>query len=488
MTKPPDRRHSPTSSATAGDVFETGLSTALQMWPNVPKNERDWAHFAARIEARIALTKRPKSLDSISDEQLLGSPLPEGEKESHKCAPSGGETGLASSVDRRAEAPHEPSRAPVSEPDGAEVSMGQSTYERERDRRGFKELAKLAGPASRPKAGSVSGVRRATNTGDASLEHDSGMVDLEALSSADPGAVDRASVTPLASTDLFGDEPVAKAAPSSPKAAPSSPKAAPSSRPSARPIVAPPTSSRPIVQAAPVSSPTASRPIVSAQATLAQATLRSSASSAAPHAARRSPLRIVGAVVGLAAMAAGAFFVVRTVRAPESAQNVVTASQHAVAEQAGAMIAQAPTPVPAANPGVDPLTLPKETAAMTATPSSGHHATHAWHGAHNTQSLVAKAESEGRRRRGPAGEGRGARRQGGTPSSAREQRAPELNPDGGREYAGPHRAGRRARGSRSRSGCSDPRRGERHRTASVAGAGHRSARLRAPRSARVPGR
>ncbi len=38
--------------------------------------------------------------------------------------------------------------------------MGQSTSERERDRRGFKELAKLAGPASRPKASSISGIRR----------------------------------------------------------------------------------------------------------------------------------------------------------------------------------------------------------------------------------------------------------------------------------------------------------------------------------------
>ena len=57
------------------------------------------------------------------------------------------------------------------------------------------ELAKLAGSPGRPKASSVSGLRPAARRD----ENDSGMIDLEVLASIDPGAADRASVTPLAS-------------------------------------------------------------------------------------------------------------------------------------------------------------------------------------------------------------------------------------------------------------------------------------------------
>jgi RNA polymerase sigma-70 factor (ECF subfamily) len=57
--------------------METDLSGVLERWPPVSAERRDWTHFAARVEARIALTKRAKTLESISDEQLLASPLPE---------------------------------------------------------------------------------------------------------------------------------------------------------------------------------------------------------------------------------------------------------------------------------------------------------------------------------------------------------------------------------------------------------------------------
>jgi 2-oxoglutarate dehydrogenase E2 component (dihydrolipoamide succinyltransferase) len=245
--------------------------------------------------------------------------------------------------------------------------MGQSTFER--DRRGFKELAKLAGPQSRPKASSISGVRRATVPD----ENDSGMVDLEALASSDPGAVDRASVTPLASATLFEDE-VAKAPASFPSGRLSAPSAPPA-----------PPSVRPQVQAAPAVpvARTSSRPIASAQATLRSG-------SVAP--ARRSVMvPITATVVGLAAIAAGAFFVVRSVRAPVAASPVVNvAAQAAVTAPQptpAATVAEAQTPTAPADRAVDPLTLPVQTVETAA-----HHATHAWRNQHASQALVAKAD------------------------------------------------------------------------------------------------
>ena len=360
--KPP--RNSPLQRSTPGDAVETALSAALRMWPDVPKSDADWAHFGARIEARIALTKRAKSLDSISDEQLLGSPLPEAEKASHKSALSGGETGRAISVDRTAAAPHEFVHAPVSEPGPLEGSMGQSTHERDRDRRGFKELAKLAGPTPPLKASSISGIRPTTT------EHDSGMVDLAALASANPGAVDRASVTPLASETLFEAEPAAKARASGVAARGPSP-----AKPG--PLVSPSTP-RPIV-----SPPSAPRPIVSAQSAVRR-----------PAPARSSALGVIGAVIGLAAIAAGAFFVVRTVRAPVAGG---VARSPVAAEAQAAAVARAPAPTPATDPGVDPLSLPKEMAGTT----GARHAAHAWHG-HGAQTLVAKADPKEAEEAAPA--------------------------------------------------------------------------------------
>ena len=404
MSDGPDSRRTapppPTSYTAGSDAFETALGTALRRWPEGGKgerSEREWAHFAARIEARIALTRRAKSLESISDEQLLASPLPEAEKESHKCPPSGTESGRAIEMNREAGGAHFRDAAPRSEPDGAlgitmparvttivessvEGSMAQSTSERERDRRGFKELAKLAGAPPRPKASSISGVRRTEKD-----ENDSGMVDLHALAAADPGAVDRASVTPLASTPLFDEEPARKAA-SARSVPPPIPQIPTSARPLPAGTLVSPSLPRPIV------SPSASRPVVSAQAALAgHAPSAAGGPSAAGRPRKGRALGRIGAVVGFAAVAAGAFFVVRTIRAPSASPQAVAVASHASHETGdapqGAVAVQAPAPTPAANPGVDPLSLPKETAA-----TPGRHAARAWHSSRGAQTLVAKAD------------------------------------------------------------------------------------------------
>jgi hypothetical protein len=387
----------PTSYAAPGDAFETALDVSLQRWPDAQKSERDWAHFAARINARVALTKRAKSLDSISDEELLASPLSEGGKESHKCAPLGEENGHADDTNREAQARHSSGIssdvAPVSAHDGApptaaqstdvEGSMGQSTYDRDRDRRGFKELAKLAGSPPRPRASSISGVRPAIDQDD----HDSGLVDLQALASVDAGAVDRASVTPLASSRSLGDAPrdaIRERSDASgrlsapPLPLPSGRLTPPPMPPSVRPL---PSTVGPLV------SPTIVRPIMSAQAALGTSATRVPAG--------RSSLGRITAVVGFAALAAGAFFVVRTMRAPAaSAPDSVAVATHAVgaaAPVAQQAAAQAPALTPAANPGVDPLSLPKEVAVV-----GGHHATRTWHPGHGPggQALVAKGDGK----------------------------------------------------------------------------------------------
>jgi hypothetical protein len=128
----------------------------------------------------------------------------------------------------------------------------------------------------------------------------------------------------------------------------------------------------------------------------AQAAVRGTS---APTRARRSVLPGVSAVVGLAAIAAGAFFVVRTVRTTReaSAASIAAASPAANAANAnGGAVANAPAPGRPADPGVDPLSLPKETAS-----GSAHRAAHAWHG-HGAQTLVAKADPKEQEEAAPA--------------------------------------------------------------------------------------
>ena len=95
----------------------------------------------------------------------------------------------------------------------------------------------------------------------------------------------------------------------------------------------------------------------------------------------RGKLGLVAAVVGLAAIAAGAFIAVHALR---PGQPVVTTSAQAPVVQAAA-VAQAPAraaqaPVAAAAPGVDPANLPQASAVVTAAPVE--FATHARHSGH----------------------------------------------------------------------------------------------------------
>jgi hypothetical protein len=312
-------------AATPGDVNETALTHALHTWPDIRRTERDWAEFAECTQSDLRVRHAANSLQSISDEDLLSSPLPQADEEGHKCRASSGEIRRVGEVNRTNEAARESSRE---SPDAEDGIMGQQQSQRGGDRRSFRDLAELAG-TPHVKRGSISEIRTKTTA------NDSGMIDLEALASSDPGAVDRASVTPLASETLFdgGEDP------------PTAPRI------SVTPGSVAPSTTSPLVIATP-------------RVVSAQATLRSSEGAQAS----RGKFGRVAAVVGLAAIAAGAFFAVRTLRPAQapttSAVQVVDAVQ--AAPQAPVAVAQAP--VPAANPGVDPMDLPHAGTIVTTAP------------------------------------------------------------------------------------------------------------------------
>lgn len=269
--------------------------------------------------------------------------------------------------------------------------MGQSS-ERERDRQSFRELAKLA--PQRPKQPSFSGVRRAEP---GKRSEDSGMIDLAKLAASEPGAVDRASVTPMASSEppSFGDE-ITKIAPpprgfepfgdevtriAPPPAALLSSQRLPDAASSAPgQAMMPAAPSRPSTLPVSVSSRDSATPFLSAQAALA----------AAPAPQRRGAGRTIAFVVALAAVAAGSFFAVRSLQHPGAASSSSTvAKAEAPAAQPQATGNVAPPPLaPAADPGIDPLSLPKKDLAA----AVAHHAGRGFKASHNGQSLVAKAD------------------------------------------------------------------------------------------------
>jgi hypothetical protein len=85
------------------------------------------------------------------------------------------------------------------------------------------------------------------------------------------------------------------------------------------------------------------------------------------------------ALLGVAAVAAGAFLVVRTVRAPNAQGEHIVVSTAAAGAPHAPLAAPAPTPTPAADRGIDPMSLP-QAGALNAQPvviaTGGHHVHH----------------------------------------------------------------------------------------------------------------
>lgn len=254
------------------------LDKLLAEWPGPEeRSSLDWDEAAERVVAKLG--DPPKS-SGVSDDVLLAPPLPA----------VAGEGGLPSVV-------------------SAENKMSKER----RNRGSFSDLAKLAGTPPPPATSSPSpsltptppptGVTRAEEaSGD-----DSGIVDLKIIASLDPAAEARAQSTPLANEGLFDDDKPASA-----------PAAAPSSKP--KPVASVPasTSTPPPSSAAPASA-SASAPPAAAAAVAAPAPAKKKEGSGG------TILLLFGGVVGLAAVAAGAFFYVKSQRLdlPEHAQVAV---------------------------------------------------------------------------------------------------------------------------------------------------------------------
>ncbi len=234
--------------------------------------------------------------------------------------------------------------------------------ERERDRKSLKDLARLASSPSLP-----SGTRpRASAPSDSGVHEDSGLIDLKALSQTDVNAVDRASVTPLASSGLFEDEPLSSPlAPSSASSARATGLAPASEPSSAQSSVIPPSGVAPrgshVERAAPLF-----------------------ASSSSGGRAERKPggvSMLAYGVVALATLAAGAFFVLRDRPAAEPILVVATQGPATAAQVAPAGAAAVTPPTVVVTKGtaepsgaVDPSALPIAKVETPAPPPRGAHA------------------------------------------------------------------------------------------------------------------
>jgi hypothetical protein len=249
--------------------------------------------------------------------------------------------------------------------------MGQQNIER--DRKTFRDLAQLA---SQPdlRRGSISEIRPSQrDVSGHAKDGDSGLIDFGTLGRPAPGSVDRASVTPLASTDLADAED----APTRPKISVTPPPLPSSVPPPRASVPAPASSARPIHTPLAISASQRApliQPMRSAQAALL---------AAEPEPSRGAGGRVV-ALLGIAAVAAGAFLVVRTLRAPNAQGEHIVVSTAAAAAPHSPLVAPAPTPTPAADRGIDPMSLP-QAGALNAQPvviaTGGHHVHHGHHAA-----------------------------------------------------------------------------------------------------------
>lgn len=211
--------------------------------------------------------------------------------------------------------------------------MGQ--VERQRDRTSFKDLAKLAAtppPASTRPASAKVPVASPSSPAGSGPKSDSGVVDLQAAALSDPHAAERAKSTPLASGSLFDDE---------------GPQ-------SGRASVAPPSMSGEHMSSGPMSavssvpqqidpySPASVRPSMP-PASLSSGRLSAVPLSVGPHSAVAAMAQpqagknetksrlglILGSLIGVTAIAAGAVFFVRTHHARRAAPDMQAASQGA---------------------------------------------------------------------------------------------------------------------------------------------------------------
>lgn len=309
-----DRERPGTGPVSAGGL-DMRIDAALGEWPLAQRTALDWDDAADRVIARIEQGDRGSSVSRVSDEDLFAPPLAASTEEAQNSA-AFGKGGLRTSS---------PSFSDI----GAEGSKMAVQSER-RERRSFQELANMARGTTPPPPSVTSGIHRTEAAPSAPAtsgekSEDSGILDLNSMAAADPGASARAQATPLASSGLFEDEPLQARS------------AAPHS-------------------VAPQSQAPASAHAAGAAAAHGHAHAVAHAQPAQAEKKGGAGVVIFGAFAAVAAIAAGAFLLVKMQNAPAP----VAAAPQTTATQV-APVAQKPAPAAPATTSdnaVDPTALP----------------------------------------------------------------------------------------------------------------------------------
>src|SRR5260221_2396098 len=149
-----------------GESRRVNVDQALAAWPDRLDDAAAWDALGDRIEARLRTNEPGNSAATLSDDALFAAPLPQ--------TPEDG---------------------------------------RQRDRKSFQDLAKLAAltPTPPPSSASTPASWPRASTPDASTstperKDDSGIVDLREVAAIDPEGAARAKSTPLATESLFEDD------------------------------------------------------------------------------------------------------------------------------------------------------------------------------------------------------------------------------------------------------------------------------------------
>jgi hypothetical protein len=335
------------------DALEARIDRALAEWPLPERSALDWDEAAARVTERVASTGRSRDewktargavARDITDDVLFGPP--EGLDDEPESAV----------VEGRYESPRWGSQQQAGKPaghfDAAEGTMGMQ-FERERDRRSFQDLAKLASspsltppPPSAASAASLVGAAKAD---------DSGLIDLKAMAEASLGQLPTITTVP-STDDVAGGVPA--------------------------PLASSPLFDEPApASAAPVSSVASVAPAVASTP---------SPTNAAPAAVGAAPGKsktglVVSGIAAVLAVAAGALFLARPSATPEASTPVraETPVQAAPAAEPAAPAVQAQAQAAAvAEPGATPeataeATPPSEEPAVAHAETAGassHHA------------------------------------------------------------------------------------------------------------------
>jgi len=332
------------------------VDVALREWPDAGKPAAEWDEMARRIDDRVRSGEPARSISYVSDENLLAAPLGQSSEEGHNSAAPAGSAGA-----------HPGGLSPKA---GNIEAKPMTMQDRERDRRSLQDLAKMAQggsftppppsvrPPLSPTSSAPSGVQRAVEA----KADDSGVVDLALAAQSDPGAAARAKSTPLAQDGLFDDEP-ASIRPGPVSGSPVSAGALQQPTPTIPPFSAPPSIPASAASVAPA--PASVAPISAAPV--------SAAAIAAPTPITSAPEKKKGGkgivfaltgVIALGAVAAGGFFVMKSIQAKHAAEAALAA---AAAQPA------TPPPVVAAAPDTkpaDPTPAPEATTDPNALPTA----------------------------------------------------------------------------------------------------------------------